>query len=415
MMHNSKHASGSQHIPSLPRVSIQVFCETSDLSQAVQASTSDRRMDKVHLKVQMGGGAAAVEAYRHSPTPNVIVLETVTNRNEIIEYLDSLSEVCDAGTKVVVIGHVNDVLLYRELMRRGVSEYLIAPVSSVDFISSLSNLFAASDAAPLGRSIAVLGTRGGVGSSTIAHNLSYMIARHINIETVIVDLDLAFGTAGLDFNQDPPQGIAEAVFAPDRIDANLVDRLLSRCTDFLSLLSAPAMLDRVYDFNENSFDSILEVLKSTIPMIVLDVPHVWTAWTRRLVTSSDEIFIVASPDLASLRNAKNMFDTFALVRQNDNQPKLIMNMVGMPKRPEISVAEFAKNLDVQVAATINFDPALFGTASNNGQMIAEMQARSKAAETFLELASLITGRAEAKAQKKSILEPLLSKLSKKKA
>jgi pilus assembly protein CpaE len=356
MMHNSNHANGSQHIPSLPRVSIQVFCETSDLSAAVQASTSDRRMDKVHLKVQMGGGAAAVEAYRHSPTPNVIVLETVTNRNEIIEYLDSLSEVCDAGTKVVVIGHVNDVLLYRELMRRGVSEYLIAPVSSVDFISSLSNLFMATDAAPVGRSIAVLGTRGGVGSSTIAHNLSYMIAKNINIETVIVDLDLAFGTAGLDFNQDPPQGIAEAVFAPDRIDANLVDRLLSRCTDFLSILSAPAMLDRVYDFNENSFDTVLEVLKATIPMIVLDVPHVWTAWSKRLVANSDEIFIVASPDLASLRNAKNMFDTFGLIRQNDNQPKLIMNMVGMPKRPEISVTEFAKNLDVQVAATINFDP-----------------------------------------------------------
>jgi pilus assembly protein CpaE len=414
MMHNRNY-NGSQHVPSLPRVSIQIFCETSDFSAAVQAAATDRRMDKVHLKVQMGGGAAAVEAYRHSPTPNVIVIETISSRNEILEHLDSLSEVCDSGTKVLVIGHVNDVLLYRELMRRGISEYIMSPVSSTDMINSLSNIFVASDAAPVGRSIAVLGTRGGVGSSTVAHNLAYMIARHINIETVIADLDLPFGTSGLDFNQDPPQGIAEAVFSPDRVDVNLVDRLLSRCTDFLSILAAPATLDRVYDFNENGFDSIMDVLKATVPMIVLDVPHIWTSWSKRLITGADDIFIVASPDLASLRNAKNMFDTFALVRKNDNQPKLIMNMVGVPKRPEISVLEFAKNLDVPVTATIPFDPALFGAASNNGQMIAELQARSKIAETFLELASLVTGRAEAKVQKKSLLEPLLSKFSQKKA
>ncbi len=415
MMQTNKTLGGSQYIPSLPRVSIQVFCETSDLSAAIQGATSDRRMDKVHLKVQMGGGAAAVEAYRHSPTPNVIVLETVSSRNEILEHLDSLSEVCDAGTKVLVIGHVNDVLLYRELMRRGVSEYLISPVSSVDIINSLSSLFSASDSPPVGRSIAVMGTRGGVGASTIAHNLAYTIARYINIETVIADLDLAFGTAGLDFNQDPAQGIAEAVFAPDRIDANMVDRLLSRITDFLSILAAPATLDRVYDFNEAGFDSLLEVLKNTIPMIVLDVPHVWTAWSRRLVINADDIFIVASPDLASLRNAKNMLDTFGMVRKNDNQPKLIMNMVGMPKRPEISVAEFAKNLDMQITSVIQFDPTLFGAASNNGQMIAEVQPKSKVAESFMELAGLITGRTEIKAQKKSLLEPLISKLSKKKA
>ncbi len=415
MMHTGKQLNDTQHIPALPRVSIQVFCETSELSQAVQAAQTDRRMDKVHLKVQMGGGAAALEAYRHAATPNVIVIESISGRNEIIDHLDNLSEVCDAGTKVLVIGHVNDVILYRELKRRGVSEYLISPVSSVDLISSLSNLFGIKDAAPIGRTIAVLGTRGGVGASTIAHNLAFTIARNMQIETVIADLDLPFGTAGLDFNQDPAQGIAEAVFAPDRIDANLIDRLTSRCIDFLSLLAAPATLDRVYDFNETGFDAVLEALKSTIPMVVMDVPHIWTAWTKKVISSADDIFIVASPDLASLRNAKNMFDTLSIIRKNDNQPKLVMNMVGVPKRPEISVTEFAKNLDILVTASFMFDPALFGSASNNGQMIAELQSRSKAAETFLELAANVTGRVETKVQKKSLLNPLLSKFSKMKA
>ena len=116
-------------IAPVPRVTLQGFCETNEIAAIVQAAIAERRMDKVHAKVQMGGPAAAVEAFRESPTPNVIVLETVTDARTLIGHLDSLSESCDAGTKVIVIGHVNDIQLYRDLMRRGISDYLIAPTS----------------------------------------------------------------------------------------------------------------------------------------------------------------------------------------------------------------------------------------------------------------------------------------------
>ena len=122
------------------------------------------------------------------------------------------------------------------------------------------------------------------------------------------DLDLAFGTAGLDYNQDPPQGIADAVFSPERIDTAFVDRLLAKCSENLSLLAAPATLDRVYDFGAEAFDSIFDSLRSTVPCIVLDVPHQWTGWTQRTLLSADDILIVAQPDLANLRNAKNLVD-----------------------------------------------------------------------------------------------------------
>ena len=403
------------YIAALPRVAIQAFCETPEISSIMQATSGDRRMDKTHLKVQMGGAAAAAESYRYSPTPNVIILESVNGRDEILDHLDTLAEVCDAGTKLVVIGHINDVVLYRELMRRGVSDYLITPITTVDVVRALSELFAAPDAEPVGRTIAVVGTRGGVGASTIAHNVAFGISKQLHIETVIADLDLPFGTGGLDFNQDPLQGIADAVFAPDRLDANLLDRLTSACGDHLNLLAAPSTLDRLYDFGETSFDGIVELLQSSVPAIVLDMPHMWTGWTRRLLVGADQIIIVASPDLASLRNAKNMLDIFRQARQHDSKPHLVMNMVGMPKRPEIPVNEFGKKLDIEIAATISFDPALFGVASNNGQMIAELQAKSKAAETLLDLSRLVTGRSEARMQKKSFLDPLLLKLSKKKS
>jgi pilus assembly protein CpaE len=394
---------------------VQAFCETVETAAAVQAAGEDRRLAKAHLKIQMGGIAAAVEAYRNSATPNVILIESETRSDELLAGLDALAEVCDAGTRVLVVGRINDVTFYRELTRRGISDYLIAPIGTLDVVRSVCGLFSAPDAKPVGRVIAVVGAKGGVGASTVAHNVAWAIGRDIAVDTVVTDLDLPFGTAGLDYNQDPPQGIADAVFTPDRIDTAFVDRLMSKCTDHLSLLAAPATLDRVYDFGAEAFDSIIDTLRHSIPCVVLDVPHHWSGWTRRLLVSADDILVVAGPDLANLRNAKNMVDLLRASRPNDRRPFYCLNQVGVPKRPEIASADFAKALEDEPLAVIPFEPQLFGTAANNGQMIAEVSAGHKTAEMFRHLAQILTGRSETKRTRGGLLTPLISKLMKRSA
>jgi pilus assembly protein CpaE len=397
------------HIAPAPRVSVQAFCETVETAAAVQSAGEDRRLGKAHLKIQMGGMVAAIEAYRSAPTPNVIILET-EGRNNILAGLDQLASVCDAGTRVVVIGRVNDVALYRELVRRGVSDYLIGPVTALEVVRSICNLFSAPEAKAVGRIIAIVGAKGGVGASTIAHNVAWAIARDLALDSVVADLDLAFGTAGLDYNQDPAQGIADAVFSPDRVDTAFIDRLLSKCTDHLSLLAAPATLDRVYDFGDDAFDSIFDTLRSSMPCIVLDVPHQWSGWTKRALIGADDILIVASPDLASLRNTKNIFDLLKAARPNDRAPLYCLNQVGVPKRPEIAGTEFAKAIESPPIATIRFEPQMFGAAANNGQMIAEISANHPTTEMFLQIAQRLTGRGETKKPKSSFLSPLIGKL-----
>ena len=405
----SPESAREAHIAPVPRISIQAFCESPETTAVVQGCGDDRRMSKAHLKVQTGGIAAAVEAYRTSPTPNVIVIESQSRGDDLLAGLDTLAEVCDAGTRVIIIGRHNDIVLYRELVRRGVSDYLMAPISPLDLIRAVSSLFTAPDAKPVGRLVAVVGAKGGVGASTIAHNVAWAIARNLLVDSVVTDLDLAFGTAGLDYNQDPPQGIADAVFSPERIDSGFLDRLLSKCTDHLSLLAAPATLDRVYDFGPEAFDAILDILRTSVPCIVLDVPHMWTGWSRRALVAADDILIVACPDLANLRNAKNLIDVLRVARPNDYRPHYCLNQVGVPKRPELKPADFAKALEVQPTAVIPFEPQLFGTAANNGQMIAEMAANHRTTETFRQLAQLLTGRAEVK-RSRNLLAPFINKL-----
>ncbi len=407
-------AGRDEHIAPAPRVSVQAFCETVETAAAIQGASEDRRMAKAHMRIQMGGLTAAIEAYQSAPTPNVIILESDDRGEEILGGLDQLANYCDPGTRVVIVGRMNDVMLYRELVRRGISDYLISPVDTLQVVRAVCGLFSAPDAKPVGRIVAVVGAKGGVGASTVAHNIAFSLARDQKLDAVVTDLDLAFGTAGLDFNQDPPQGIAEAVFSPDRIDTAFVDRLLAKCTDHLSLLAAPATLDRVYDFGADAFDSIFDSLRATVPCVVLDVPHQWTGWSKQTLIGADEILIVAAPDLANLRNAKNIYDLLKASRPNDHLPRYCLNQVGVPKRPEIKAADFAKALEDEPVATIPFEPQLFGAAANNGQMIAEISAGHRTAETFRQLAQLLTGRVDTKKQRSGLLAPLIDKLLRRK-
>ncbi|WP_342359818.1 AAA family ATPase [Terrarubrum flagellatum] len=397
-------------IAPLPRISVQAFCETPALSAVIEESMLDRRMTRAHVKVNMGGALAALNAYKSAPTPNLLVIESGANGEQMLSYLDQLADLCDAATRVMIAGPINDVGFYRELTKRGVSDYLILPMTTLEFIQAASNLYTVEGAETVGRTIAVMGTKGGVGASTLAHNLAWAASTAEDVNTVIVDLDLGFGTAALDFDQDPPQGIADAVFAPDRLDANLVDRLLAKCSDKLSLLAAPALLDRVYDLQETAFDGVLDVLRSSTPCVVLDVPHLWTSWSRRVAIGADEVIIVAEPDLASFRNVKNIFGALKQARPNDRPPKLVVNKIGMPKRPELPLSDFAKVLEIEPVATIPFDANLFGSALNNGRMIMEVQRNGKVPDSFAKLATAALGRQPIAKASASFLAPLLKKM-----
>jgi pilus assembly protein CpaE len=396
-----------EYISPAPRVSVQAYCASVAVATTVRAASEDRRLGKAHLSVHMGGVAAAIEAYQKAPTPNVIVLETEVE-HDILDGLDELAAVCDAGTRVVVIGSASDVAPYRELVRRGVSDYVVGPVQPLDVVRAICGLYVSSEEVAVGRVIAVVGAKGGVGASTVAHNVAWAIARDLELDSVVIDLDLAFGTAGLDFNQDPVQGIANAISQQERPDTALMERLLAKCTDRLSLLAAPATLDQVYDFGADAFDAIFDTLRMTTPCIVLDVPHQWSAWTRRALIGADDILVVAEPDLANMRNAKNMLNVLKAARPNDRPPLYCLNQVGMHKRPEIAVREFAKAIESQPIAAIPFDSKMFGTAANNGQMIAQVAATHKTTTMFLQMAQRMTGHAVTK--QASFLTPILKKL-----
>lgn len=390
----------------VPRISIQVFCETADVAGAMQIASEDRRLSKTHVSLHMGGCDAAVQHFGSNPTPNLIVLESTASRAKLLSDLDTLAEHCDAGTKVIIVGHTNDVTFYRELLKRGVSEYLVAPVTAGQIMESMSNLYNNPDSDPVGHVHAFIGAKGGAGSSTICHNAAWMLSESLKANVVVADLDLAFGTTGLDFNQDPMQGIGDALATPERLDEVLLDRLLTKCSEHLSIFAAPVTLERSYDITTESCEAVLDVVRQNVPFVAIDMPHTWMAWTKSVLLQADEVIITAAPDLANLRNAKNIVDLLRQSRRNDNPPKLVLNTVGMPKRPEIAVKEFEAALGLKAAAVIDFDIETFGQAANNGQMIAETNAKARAVPALRQLALALANREERVDKKIGLLERL---------
>jgi pilus assembly protein CpaE len=393
----------------VPRISIQVYAETQQTADMAQLAAADRRMKGAYTTVHLGGIVGAFHAFQTHATPNLLIVESRSPQDVILSELAMLSEVCQADTKVIVIGHVNDVELYRELTQRGVSEYLVAPLQQLQFIEGIASLYRNPKTSPLGRAIAFMGAKGGVGSSSVAQNAAWAIARHNSTETVIADLDLAFGTAGLNFNQDIPPGIADILSQPDRVDATLLERMLVKAGEKLSILGGPGGVEREFPIEPSAIESILSALRASLPYTVLDLPAVWAPWVKYALLHADQVVITATPELASLRNARSLIDVVKSGRPNDAPPMLVLNQVGVPKRPEISAADFSKAAGVQVTEVVPYDAQGFGLAQGNGQMIFEVASKSKAAAAILGLAQQLA-KMEKPAQKKSLAASLLEKM-----
>ncbi len=397
---------GSQPIP---RITLHAFMDKAVDRENLAAACKDRRMIRVTSEIHEGSVATASEFYSDQPTPNLLLVDVPQDREQAFTYLQTLAEACDPGTQVVVVGTLNDVAIYREFMRQGVSEYLVSPVSPVQFVETIANIYSNPGSQPLGKVHCFAGVKGGVGSSAIAHNVAWHLAETLGESTVILDLDLAFGTLGLNFNYEGGKGITEALLEPDRLDDVLLERLLYKATDKLQLFTSPASLDSGFDPAPKALEKVLDVVKANFAHIVVDLPHTWSSWARGVVMASDEIVLSLLPDLASLRNCKNLNDYLVGLRPNDPAPRLVLNMTEAPKRPEIPLREIVEAIGAEPACILSYDNLLFGTAANNGQMVSEVDAKNKNSLALLELASLLARRgasASSSAKDTSPLAPL---------
>lgn len=381
------------------KLNIDAFVATPETSEAMEQAREHRDLAKSRLNVMQGGLPAAVAYYSDNRTPQLIIVEETGDDHAMMEHLASLAEVCEPGTKVVIIGTVNDISVYRHLIGQGVSEYLVAPVTAREIVDAIVTIFADPTQPTRGRMIAVIGARGGVGSSTVAHNLAWSIAQSVDEDTILVDLDVPFGTSGLAFNMDSKQTIGDALAQPERIDMVLLERFLVKHDERLQVLMSAGDLRVPPDMDIEAVDKVLDQVRQMAAFVVVDLPHLWAPWVDFTLKSADEMVIVAQPDLANLRDCKNLVEIVGAKRGEGNAPRIVLNKMDAHKRTQLSPKDFEETLRVAPTLSVAFEPNVFGAAANNGQMVGEASKSSKPAENFKQLALQLTGRQAVQAKK----------------
>jgi pilus assembly protein CpaE len=394
----------------LPHLNIDVFLRSDEFISEFRDLARDRVSARIQIDVHMGGVASACRLYADNPTPNVVFLELETdNIPYAFTSLETFADLCDSGTKVIILGHNNDVAFYRELIARGVSEYLLLPVHLETLIDTLYKLFSEKTQSK-GRIVAVCGTKGGVGASTVAHHLAYAMAELSDTPTLLVDLDIAFGTAALTFDQSPTKGIAELLFASQFDIGGMMERLSFSGGGNLNVIGTGASLYRVFDVSPAMVDNLVQHIRDSYRLAILDVPHQWSEWIRFLLSDANDIVLVTAPDIPSLRNTKAIADALVEARPNDPMPRIVLNMVGMLKRQELRLTDFEKASGLTIHTTIPHSPEMFSQATNEGTLIFGRNQKSKETKIFYSLAQDVLD-AKPAMKKSSVMGPLLSKFT----
>jgi pilus assembly protein CpaE len=362
---------------SIPRITIAVFCETTHFANVLSDTIEDRRMIKTELSVHMGGIPSAIDFFSTNPTPNLLIIESQHTTGELFHELEGLAGVCDAETKVVIAGPNNDVNLYRELIKQGISEYVITPTSPIQIIEAISDIYREPGTKPVGRIVSFYSAVGGAGSSLIAQNAAWMAANHYNAPITYIDLDLHYGTGLLQFPTDTTQTIVDALSAPDRVDDTMLERISNKLSDKFRVLFSPSFIEEQYDFDLNAYEAVIETVRTSYENIVLDLPHTMNASIKKILFLSDDIFFVTTADLNGLRNVKSLIDAFRKMRPNDLPPKVIVNQYGRPRMQEITIKEFEDTLDLDVNYVIPYDPQNFNELRAQGLTLAELDINSK--------------------------------------
>ena len=373
------------------RFTIEAFPLSKDTETALEGLSSEREFAKTKMTIHFGGMARAAKHYVDNPSPQFIIVEENGGPAEIQKGLESLAEVVEPGRKVIVIGTVNDVQAYRRLISQGVSEYLVGPVDTADIAAAIMSCVKDTNSTPKGRVISFVGSRGGVGSSTLAANIAWTLANATQEEVIGIDLDFNFGTMALALNLDPKQAVFEALTEAERIDPVLVERFMTEHGPHFSVLSTTGSLKEMAEPSTEAVERLIDICRSMAQFVVLDLPRQWSAWASAVLLLSDEIVLTANPDIANLRDAKMMFD-WLKGRRGSASNRLVLNKADVAKRNQLSAKDFQDTLGVAPGLTIGFDPTLFAQLANNGQMVGEGAKSHRLNEQLRQFAHQLGGR-----------------------
>ena len=350
-------------------------------------------------KCNKGGLRNAIQSLSVSASPNILMVD-LSESGDPLNDINALAEVCEPGTVVIAIGQVNDVRLYRDLLASGIHDYLLKPLSANMLRDSLTQAQAVFMAPKAGEdegvkrhiSTAVIGTRGGVGASTLVTSLAWIFSAEKRLPTALLDLDVHFGTGALTLDLEPGRGLTDAIDNPGRIDGLFIERAMIRANENLAILSAEAPINQPLMTDGAAFLQLQEEFKHQFEMTVLDMPRNMLINFPHLLNDVNAIVLAAEMSLASARDTIRIL-SWLKTNAPHSQVIVVANKV-QPGMAEISKADFEASIERKIDISIPFDQKAATNAAKLGKTFVDANGGSKASAAINQLASLVIGAAE---------------------
>lgn len=347
-------------------------------------------------KCHKGGLRNAVQSLSVAASPNILLVD-LSESGDPLSDINSLAEVCEPGTVVIAMGQVNDVRLYRDLIVSGLQDYLLKPFSPEQLRDVLSQANAVLNAPKTDEaasekphvSTAVIGTRGGVGASTIATSLAWLLSQDRERLTALLDLDVHFGTGALSLDLEPGRGLTDAIDNPSRIDGLFIERAMIKANDKLSLLSAEAPINSPMMTDGTAFFQLQEEFRAAFECTVIDLPREMLISYPHLLGDVNATVIVTELTLASARDAIRLL---SWLKSHAAQSKVIVvaNKV-QSSGLEISRQDFETSIERKIDIVVPSDPKTAAQSAKLGQAFVEAGKSSKASAKIVELADQVLG------------------------
>jgi pilus assembly protein CpaE len=350
------------------------------------------QLSLVNGMILRGGIAKAIESLGVERSPNILIVD-ISGVDLPISQVDTLAEVCEPGVTVIAIGNRNEIGLYRDLLQAGVTDYIVKPLTSQLIARALNQRIGRRDASAiqkkLGTMSALIGARGGVGTTTIAVNLAWHLANRQSRRVALIDLDLQNGDCALALNIKPTPGMREALVNPTRIDSTLLERVMTPVGHRLFVLSSEEPLRDNLEITAEGVDTLVGALREQFHYVIVDVPRIPATPYRRALDIADFRIIIGDQTLRSVRDIVRLR---GVVSEGDSKQRngFVVNRYGEGGRHAVTLREMHHVLELQPKAVIPFLPSVFATATNGTRVAASR--RGKFTDAIASLALELSGR-----------------------
>lgn len=365
------------------------FLKHKESAAAVRQLMEERGI--TDYKIETGDVTTATEYLKTNASPQMLLVE-LPKADDAPAALDALADAVNPHCKVITAGKTDALSFYQWLMSLGVHEYLLMPVTPQALGAAMDKgqpAPKAGEGPKVKKLIAVIGARGGVGTTTIATNLAGIFALEQNLPTALVDLDAQFGSVALSLDLEPGRGMRDALEKPDRVDGLFLDRVMIKPFPQLAILSAEDSLNELITPQANAGQVLFSALAEKFNILVADLPRQMNVLTRHVLANADATIIVAEPHLIDLRDALRIKD-FLVDQLKRPAPILILNREGLSSKQELSTSDFTKHFGAAPLAQIKLLPEAYA-ASAQGELLISNPKLKPALEPLRSLAARMTG------------------------